>query len=129
MARSAIAFAAAVGLVLASCGKEEDKSKSPPQVPYASNPPTNKPPAGGAPTATPPLGSYWTGTVEPAGVGITMQGSHKLVQEGATIAFLTSKTVDLAKYEGKKVRVTGASSTTVEGGKTIVDVQTITEVP
>jgi hypothetical protein len=134
MARFAIALVAALGLVVSACGKDEDKSKPAPSVPYASTPPSGKTAPGEAPggKATPPAAvTSWTGTVQPAGVGITMQGSHKLVEGGTTVVLLTTtnRYVELVKFEGKRVKVTGTPSPTVEGGQTIVDVQTIVEAP
>ena len=133
MARVTALFVAILGLALASCGKDEEKPKQPPQTPYSSTKPS-KPPSGATPggTAVPPTASQsWTGTLQPAGIGITMEGSHKLVEGGATVVLLktTNKMVELAKFEGKRVRVTGMPSPTVEGGQTIVDVQTIVEAP
>ena len=58
-----------------------------------------------------------------------MQGTHKLVVEGKTVAFLKSSKVDLSRYEGKRVFVKGPSASTVEGGQVIVDVVDIEEVP
>jgi hypothetical protein len=151
MARLSLALAALVGLSLTACGKDEDKLKPAPQTPYASSPSNTKPgdtkpgdtkPGSPNPGATNPgdakpgASSSWTGTLQPAGVGITMQGTHKLVEpnkEGGdkTVVLLktTNAHVELAKYEGKKVKVNGMPSPTVEGGQTIVDVQTIVEVP
>jgi hypothetical protein len=71
----------------------------------------------------------WTGRLEVTGPSIVMQGTHKLVADGKTVAFLKSSKVDLSRYEGKRVSVEGPSASTVEGGPIIVDVVDIEEVP
>ena len=81
-------------------------------------------------SSSPPVAAdSWEGRVEKIGVSITMQGTHKLVAAGKTVALLQSTKVDLSKYEGKKVRATGASTLTVEGNQTLVTVEAITDLP
>lgn len=106
---------------VAGCGKDTDStgSKSPAS-------PAVKPtkPASPANPAT-----QWTGKLEALGPSIHMEGTHKLVDGDKLVVLLKSAKVDLKAHEGKKVAVTGASSATVEGNQTIVDVETIKEIP
>jgi hypothetical protein len=131
-------LASVVLLLSAACGDEaappapgpgptppRDGRPAPPTTPPAETPPASpKPPASGDPDDT----TSYTGTVEPMGVSIHMQGTHKLTEGGATVVLLRSGSVALSTYEGKRVRVKGKASPTVEGAQTIVDVESIEEV-
>ncbi len=122
MRAASIATAVFSLLLLAACGKQEAKKEAAPPA---------TPPAGTAtPTPEPPPVPgvvSWVGTVEKMGPSITMQGTHRLVNEGKTVVLLKSAKADLAAWEGKRARVTGAATRTVEGDATIVDVETIRE--
>lgn len=48
-----------------------------------------------------------SGLVKPAQISLLRRGTQVLVQNGAEIAYLESKTVDLHVYEGRVVEVTG----------------------
>lgn len=68
----------------------------------------------------------FTGTVEPMGMSIFMQGSHQLVDDqGEVIVLLQSSDQDLDQYSQKKVKVSGRLSDTVEAGGQILDVTSI----
>ena len=116
-------FAASVTFVLTGCDKASDGKGAPPP---ATTPNSTTPPTSGPTSAATAI--EWTGTLEKQGMSIAMEGTHKLVSGGKTVVLLKSARVDLSKFEGKKVAVTGASSTTVEGNQTIVDVQEISEI-
>jgi hypothetical protein len=66
----------------------------------------------------------YTGKIEPMGMSIFMQGSHQLLDEsGAMIVILQSDgKVDLNKFVGKKVKVSGTTEDTVEGGGKLLTV-------
>ena len=116
-----------LALALAACGKDPDRGSA-----KGSASPTAPPPVSSARLPTNPEGGHpaqWTGKLEKMGPSIVMQGTHKLVDAGKTVAVLTSSKVDLSKYEGKKVSVSGVSAPTVEGNRIIVDVAEIQEVP
>lgn len=69
--------------------------------------------------------SQRTGIVQPLGMSIYMQGSHKLLnEEGSLICLLSGKTakIDLDGYVGRQVKVTGTLAKTVEGSAWIMDV-------
>ena len=109
--------------LLAGCDKSSDgKNAPPPAVPTSST----TPPASGPTAAAAAI--EWKGTLEKQGMSITMEGTHKLVSGGKTVVLLKSTRVDLSKFEGKKVAVTGASAPTVEGNQTIIDVQELSEI-
>ena len=115
-----------LALALVACGRDPDRgsthgSASSAELPKPSTPLSTSPDAGSA--------TRWTGKLEATGPSIVMQGTHKLVVEGKTVAFLKSSKVDLSRYEGKRVFVKGPSASTVEGGQVIVDVVDIEEVP
>jgi hypothetical protein len=127
-------------LSLAACGKDSEPAKAGPATPAASAPSTKPTPPMPVPTPAPtvppkpaaaPAASDFTGAgvVEVQGISIAMQGTHKLVDGGKTVCLLESKKVDLKAHEGKKVKLSGPSRPTVEGGQTIVDVQTIEDLP
>lgn len=105
---------------VAGCGKDADSGGA--KAPSA-------PKAGPAsPLSTTPA-TQWTGKLEALGPSIHMEGTHKLVDGDKLVVLLKSAKVDLKAHEGKKVAVTGPSSATVEGNQTIVDVETIQEIP
>ena len=115
-----------LALALVACGRDPDRgsthgSASPAELPKPSFPLSTSPDAGSA--------ARWTGKLEVTGPSIVMQGTHKLVADGKTVAFLKSSKVDLSRYEGKRVFVKGPSASTVEGGQVIVDVVDIEELP
>lgn len=115
-----------LALALAACGKDPDHSSA-----KGSESPT-APPAPSALLPTNPEGGYpaqWTGKLEKMGPSIVMQGAHKFVDGAKTVVILRSSKVDLSKYEGKEVSVSGPSAPTVEGNQIIVDVAEIQEVP
>jgi len=115
-------------LPLAACGDDGPADKpgagngSGPSAPGSGGTPS---PSGSGPDAPaqPVAGEYSaTGVVKALGPSIHMQGTHKLVEEGRTVALLQSKAVDLTKFEEKRVTVIGKSEPTVEGKQTIVTV-------
>ncbi|MDQ3704046.1 MAG: hypothetical protein M3437_02285 [Chloroflexota bacterium] len=66
----------------------------------------------------PPLGTAAEGRIEPAGeVSICQQGAtHLLVNEAGEVIYqLKSNTVNLAQYEGQRVRVVGTVGVALEG--------------
>jgi hypothetical protein len=113
-------------LLLGACGKEagygDPKTPSSPAASPGAPPPATTKPDDAQP-------ARWTGTLEKMGPSIVMQGTHRLVDAGKTVVILQSAKVDLSKYEGKRVSVTGKSAPTVEGNQTIVDVSEVTELP
>jgi len=78
-----------------------------------------------------PLGmKTFEGIVEELGMSIFMQGTHKLVDgKGELVALLQSgsDSLDLNSYLGQKVKVSGASEPSVEGGATFVTVQSVSK--
>jgi hypothetical protein len=122
MGKSVVALVLSA-LIFGACGDSGDDKTSAPTTPTVA--PGGTPPAMST-VPLDPAASSWTGTVEPAGVSIHMQGSHKLVDGGKTVVFLQSTAVDLAKYVGKRVKVTGTAAPTVEGSATIVTVTAVT---
>lgn len=77
-----------------------------------------------APQITPNV-SY-VGLVEPAGISIYMQGSHRLVLADGRFVLLESTTVDLDAAVGKRVEVFGGVRPTVEAGGIIMSVDRVT---
>lgn len=67
-----------------------------------------------------------TGTIEPAGITIYQQGTHKLVLETGDLLLLESDTVDLNGYVNEYVTVSGVISSTVEANGLIMAVESIT---
>ncbi|MBI5365929.1 MAG: protease complex subunit PrcB family protein [Planctomycetes bacterium] len=68
-----------------------------------------------------------TGTVQPLGISIYMQGSHKLVAaSGSTLCLLTSTRYELEAFEGDTVKVNGYTTHTVEGHAQIMRVSSLT---
>lgn len=120
----ALGLALIASLALVGCGSEADP-KPPYTTPAPVPGPTSPPAAGSTPPAQPGTEFTGTGVVEVQGPSIAMQGTHQLVENAKAVALLESRTVDLRAHEGKRVKLTGTSSTTIEGGFTIVDVRTI----
>ncbi|HEY4000090.1 MAG TPA: hypothetical protein VGO93_14545 [Candidatus Xenobia bacterium] len=67
-----------------------------------------------------------TGHLEPVGMTIQMQGTHRLMgADGHVIALLVGQGVDLAPFEGKTVQVVGHAGRTVENGTLILHVRQV----
>ena len=132
MRATTAAFALIGALTLAACGKDAEPTK--PAAPVGTPAPAPVPavPTPATPPPAPATLTSFTGTLEVQGITTTMQGTHQLREGGKLVCFLgtTSKTVDLKAHEGKKVKVTGIASPTVEPSPTpYVDVQTIEPAP
>lgn len=67
----------------------------------------------------------YEGTLEPAGISIYMEGSHRLMLAGNDFLLLESDDVALDAYEGEKVSVYGDVRKTVEAGGLIMTVERI----
>lgn len=67
----------------------------------------------------------YQGIVEPAGIGIAMQGTHQLHLSDGRIVLLESMDIDLNGYLGKKVGIFGATRPTVEGNGIIMRVNEV----
>ena len=67
----------------------------------------------------------YEGTVQPAGISIYQQGSHRLVLPGGKFILLESDDHDLNGYVGEDVKITGALRPTVEAGGMIMRVEKI----
>ena len=67
----------------------------------------------------------YTGIVQPAGISIYQQGSHRLVLPGGKFILLESDTLDLNGYVEEEARVFGALRPTVEAGGMIMRVERI----
>lgn len=65
------------------------------------------------------------GVIEPIGITIYQQGTHKITQDDGTIVLLESSAVDLNGYVGEFVEVSGAVRATVEADGQIMLVETI----
>ena len=68
------------------------------------------------------------GCIQPAGPSIYMEGSHELLdKEGNLLARLSGMQyeVELSKYDGKWVKLTGEWCPTVEQGGKIFEVRTV----
>ncbi|MDB4977888.1 MAG: hypothetical protein JWM56_74 [Candidatus Peribacteria bacterium] len=68
----------------------------------------------------------YEGVIEPAGMSIYQEGTHRLNLSTGDFVLLESKTVNLDDYVGKHVTLTGDQRSTVEAGGTIVSVRSIT---
>ena len=128
--RASILATLVFALVCTACGKDAGNPVTQTSgTPATATFPTNPSGTSSQTPSSPALDVMkWTGTVEKLGISIEMQGTHKLVDGGKTVVLLKSAKVDLVKYEGKKVTVTGASAPTVEGNQTIIDVRELSEV-
>ncbi len=67
----------------------------------------------------------YTGVVQPAGISIYQQGSHRLVLAGGKFILLESDDVDLNGYVGEEVQAFGALRPTVEAGGMIMRVERV----
>lgn len=67
----------------------------------------------------------YTGTVDPAGISIYQQGSHRLTLSGGKFILLESDAVDLNGYVGEEVTIFGSLRPTVEAGGMIMRVDRI----
>ncbi|MDD5750909.1 MAG: hypothetical protein PHS73_00115 [Candidatus Peribacteraceae bacterium] len=67
----------------------------------------------------------YAGKIQPAGVSIFMEGTHRLILPDGRFILLQSETVDLNGYVGEEAEVTGAVRPTVEQGGTIMRVEQI----
>ena len=76
-----------------------------------------------APRETPNV--TYKGVVQPAGISIYQQGSHRLVLEDDRFILLESDQIDLNGYVGESVEVFGSISPTVEEGGIIMTVENI----
>jgi hypothetical protein len=65
----------------------------------------------------------YRGIIQPSGISIFMQGSHRLVLSDGRFILLESDSVDLNGYVGEETDVTGAVRPTVEAGGTIMRVE------
>ncbi|HVW66101.1 MAG TPA: hypothetical protein VHA78_00015 [Candidatus Peribacteraceae bacterium] len=69
----------------------------------------------------------YQGMLEPAGITIFMEGTHKLNLADGRFIMLRSAAINLDQYNGKNVEVFGAVRPTKEAGGIIMDVQTVTD--
>lgn len=67
----------------------------------------------------------YTGTVQPAGMSIYMEGTHRLTLADGRFLLLESSSVDLNGYVNEEVRVLGAIRPTVETDAMIMRVESI----
>ena len=70
----------------------------------------------------------YTGKIQPMGMSIFMQGTHQLVDDsGDMLVILQTEdsAIDLNKFVGKKVTVTGQEASTVETGGSILTVTSV----
>lgn len=85
-------------------------------------PPPDEPPA----QDTTDVPMQFDGIVQQAGISIYMEGSHWLSTDTGETVLLESTTVDLDRYIGARVRVSGVARATVEAGATILIVDSVT---
>jgi hypothetical protein len=67
----------------------------------------------------------YTGIVQPAGISVYNQGTHRLVLPGGKFVLLEGPDLDLNGYVGNEVRIFGASRPTKEAGGMIMRVERI----
>lgn len=67
----------------------------------------------------------YTGTIQPAGISIYQQGSHRLSLPGGKFILLESDSKDLNGYVGEDVTIFGSLRPTVEAGGMIMRVERI----
>lgn len=72
-----------------------------------------------------PVAMEFEGTVQPAGISIYMEGTHWLSTADGQTVLLESGIVDLDLYIGTLVRVSGTARPTVEGGATVLTVDSV----
>lgn len=65
----------------------------------------------------------YRGIVQPAGISIYMQGSHRLLLSDGRFILIESEGVDLNGYVGEEVELSGSSRPTVEGSGIIMRVE------
>lgn len=70
----------------------------------------------------------YRGTVQPSGISIYMEGTHRLVLDDGRFVLLTSESVDLNDYVNQEVELRGAIRPTVEGNGMIMRVESATVV-
>ncbi len=67
----------------------------------------------------------YTGVVQPAGISVYNQGTHRLVLPGGKFVLLEADDLDLNGYVGEDVQIFGALRPTVEAGGMIMRVERI----
>ncbi|MDP7069159.1 MAG: hypothetical protein QF815_01425 [Candidatus Peribacteraceae bacterium] len=67
----------------------------------------------------------YVGVVQPAGISIYQQGSHRLSLAGGKFVLLESESLDLNGYVNEKVQIFGALRPTIEAGGMIMRVERI----
>ena len=67
----------------------------------------------------------YTGEVQPAGISVYNQGTHRLVLPGGKFVLLEAEDLDLNGYVGEEVKIFGALRPTVEAGGMIMRVERI----
>ncbi|MSR87367.1 hypothetical protein EXS70_04330 [Candidatus Peribacteria bacterium] len=112
--RSALVLAA---IFLASCAAK------PPAAPLEA---VDEPPPPASSSA--PAMAMAEGLLRPAGNGITMEGSHRLLTDVGQELLLKSATIQLNDYVDGKVRVSGSVRPSVENSMMLMDVETIERV-
>lgn len=70
----------------------------------------------------------YQGVLEPAGISIYMEGTHKLTLDDGRFILLQGDGVDLNEYLDEEVEVHGAIRPTVEGGGIIMRVESVVRV-
>jgi len=65
----------------------------------------------------------YRGIVQPAGISIYMQGSHRLLLSDGRFLLLESDTVDLNGYVGEEVEISGSTRATIEANGIIMRVE------
>ena len=70
----------------------------------------------------------YRGVVEPLGISLYMQGTHRLALEDDRFVFLEGPAVDLNVYLGEEVEVFGAARPTIEAGGIIMRVERINRI-
>lgn len=84
-------------------------------------------PGGGTSAAERETGNVtYRGIVEPLGISLYMQGTHRLALEDDRFILLEGPAVDLSGYLGEEIEVYGAVRPTVEGNNVIMRVERVT---
>lgn len=68
----------------------------------------------------------YRGVIQPSGISIYMEGTHRLVLDDGRFVLLTSESVDLNDYVNQEVELRGAIRPTVEGNGMIMRVESAT---